>query len=353
MAEKHKANNRSKETAEKLLRLKEEAAELYSEIPTETNASTRKVKKIAAAAISAVLLIIAAVIFLNEVFFKSDLIPSWNDLYEEAGLSEGAYDETTDDEIAVHFIDVGQGDCELIADNGKYALIDCGEYSEGSKAVSYLDSLGVEKLDYIIATHPHSDHIGYMGKIINRYEVGAVIMADMREDMIPSTTSYIKMLEAIDKKNVPVIFPKVGQSFTLGKGKLKILSPVKAYDDLNNYSVTVKYTYGDNSFLFTGDIEEEAERDILDYGCDVSADVLKVAHHGSSTSSTKAFIQSVNPDYAVIEVGEGNDYNHPHSETLKLFKKLGIEVLRTDRMGSIVFISDGKSLRTVSSKDGN
>lgn len=350
MAEKHRTDKSGRETAENLRRLSEEATELYREIPSEKNASIRKVKKLAVIAIAAVLVVFAAVIFLNEAFFKADFIPSWSDLYEGAGLSEGAYSEISQTEISVHFIDVGQGDCELIADNGKYALIDCGEYAEGGKVVSYLDSLGVEKLDYIIATHPHSDHIGYMGRIINRYEVGTVIMADMREDMIPATTSYIKMLEAIDKKDIPVIFPEVNESFTLGKGELKVLSPVKDYDDLNNYSVTVKYTYGDNSFLFTGDIEELAERDILDYGCDVSADVLKVAHHGSRTSSTKAFIQAVNPSYGVIEVGKGNDYNHPHSQTLKLFKKLGIEVLRTDLSGSIVFISDGKSIKTVTSE---
>ena len=344
MAEKRRTNNSQLQGTGKLLQLSEEIAELEEKSPT-----IKRVNKRAAIIIAAILLLFAAVIFLNEIFFKADFIPSWNDLYEGAGLSDGAYSEMVEGEIAVHFIDVGQGDCELIADNGKYALIDCGEYSEGSKAVGYLDSLGVKRLDYVIVSHPHSDHIGYMRKIIDRYEIGAVIMADMTEDMIPSTSSYVKMLEAIDRKDVPVIFPKVGDSFTLGKGKLKILSPVKAYEDLNNYSVTVKYIYKDTAFLFTGDIEEEAERDILDYGCDVSADVLKVAHHGSSSSSTRAFIQAVNPQYGVIEVGEANDYNHPHREPLKLFKKLGIEVLRTDLSGSIVIGSDGEK---VTVKDG-
>ncbi len=261
------------------------------------------------------------------------------------------YGDIADGETAVHFIDVGQGDCELIDAGGSYVLIDSGEYSEVSSVTGYLNNLGVSRLEYIVISHPHSDHMGSMAKIVDSFEVGSVIMADMEEDMLPATSSYVKLIEAIDRKNIPIIFPEAGDTVPLTDGRLEILAPVESYDDLNNYSLVVKYVHGDNSFLFTGDIEEKAERDILESGLDVSAEVIKVAHHGSDSSSCKVFMQSVAPDYGVIEVGDSNDYGHPHKEPMELFEKLGIEIYRTDMQGDIVFVSDGNDYRIITSED--
>lgn len=320
---------------------------LLSESPSGRRADRKTVIII----VSVIAVIFTAVIYLNEAVCHLDFIPTWKELYEGAGLTETVYNDIADGETAVHFIDVGQGDCELIDAGGSYVLIDSGEYSEAGKVTGYLNNLGVSRLEYIIVSHPHSDHMGSMAKIVETFDVGTVIMADITEEMLPVTSSYVKLIEAIDRKNIPIAFAEAGDSFTLNDGRLLILAPVKDYDDLNNYSLVVKYIHGDNSFLFTGDIEEKAERDIIGYGSDVSAEVLKIPHHGSDTSSCKIFIQSVNPQYGVIEVGDSNDYGHPHSEPMKLYEKLGVKIYRTDMQGNIVFVSDGKDYRIITSED--
>lgn len=254
-------------------------------------------------------------------------------------------------EAAVHFIDVGQGDSELIVSGDTVILIDSGEYVESSRVYSYIDSLGIKEIDYIIATHPHSDHIGGLYRIVEKFNVKNVIMPDIKDELIPLTSSYINLIEAIEKYNVKLKIMESGESIDFGAdGKLDIIAPVKDYDDLNNYSIVAKFTHKQNSFLFTGDIENLAEYDIVESGADLSADVLKVAHHGSSTSSLKVFVQAVSPDYAAIEVGRDNDYHHPHTETISLLKKLGVTIYRTDTHGDITFISDGASLRVVTDK---
>lgn len=317
----------------------------------EKTSGRRADRKTVITIICIIAVIFTAVIYLNEAVCHLDFIPTWKELYEGAGLTESVYNDIADGEAAVHFIDVGQGDCELIDAGGSYVLIDSGEYSEAGKVIGYLNSLGISRLEYVIVSHPHSDHMGSMAKIVEAFDVGTVIMADMADDMLPVTSSYVKLIEAIDKKNIPIVFAETGESFNLSYGRLEILAPVKEYDDLNNYSLVVKYVHGDNSFLFTGDIEEKAERDIVGYGSDVSAEVLKIPHHGSDSSSCKLFLQSVNPEYGVIEVGDSNDYGHPHSEPMKLYEKLGIEIYRTDMQGNIVFVSDGKDYRIITSED--
>lgn len=204
----------------------------------------------------------------------------------------------------------------------------------------------------VIASHPHSDHIGSMNKVIDRFGADMVVMPKLTAEMIPTTSSYEKLLKSVKKCGGKIEYAKVGSIYELAEGcDLEIIAPVKDYDDLNNYSIVARLRHGNNSFLFTGDIEKEAERDILDSGADISADVLKIAHHGSHTSSLKVFLQTVSPEYAVISVGSPNDYGHPHSETTKMLDKLGITVYRTDRDGSITFVSDGENLSVVTQKE--
>lgn len=259
-----------------------------------------------------------------------------------------------DADLEIHFIDVGQGDCSLIKWEGAAALIDCGEAEYSDTVLNYIKKQGVEKLDYIIASHPHSDHMGGMSEIIENVEVGTVIAPKVPAEMTPTSKSYEKFINALRDKGIKLTAAKPGTVYTLsGKTalsadkippKIEILAPVDDYSDLNNYSVTAKLTYGTTSYLFTGDIENKAEKDILESGTDVSADVLKAAHHGSSSSSDEEFFEAVSPEICVIQCGEGNSYGHPNADTLKLFDEHGAKVYRTDLNGTVSVYSDGEEI---------
>lgn len=267
------------------------------------------------------------------------------------GLTQSANTEVSGEFLA-HFINVEQGDSALIQVDGKNILVDSGEYSAFSKLYSYLNSLEIEKLDMIIVSHPHSDHIGCLGRIISEFGVDTIVMADMTEEMTPVTTSYEKMIEAADKCSAEFVLVNGGDNITVSEDcTIDFLAPIKEYEDYNNYSIVCRFNYGDTSFLFTGDIEKTAERDIVDSGEYLSADVIKIAHHGSSTSSLKVFLMDVNPRYAVISAGAENDYGHPHRETLKLLELLEIETVRTDINGDIIFVSDGENISVVKEKE--
>lgn len=321
---------------------------VIKKISSSASRSRKKSKNHYGIIILVLLAVFAAAFFLNDRFLKIDGIPTWDDLYRSAGLSSTTQVEG---EVSVHFIDVGQGDCELIRTKSKNILIDCGEKEYYSTVIDYIKSQNISRLDYIVVTHPHSDHAGGMSYIINEFEVGKVIMPKLQDSLIPTTSTYTRLLTAIDDNGVEVEYAQSGKKYDLDDCEMTILAPVTDYDDLNNYSVTLKFIHGNNSFLLTGDIEEEAEKDILNSGADVSADVLKVAHHGSSTSSKKSFLKAVAPDYAVIEVGSPNSYNHPNSATLERLENLGAEIYRTDLNGNIVFVSDGQSLSVTTEKE--
>lgn len=311
----------------------------------------RNLKKLAIITFAVAYGIFSLVISLNERFFKIEAIPEWHELFEAAGLSDGAYTGSYGD-VAVHYIDVEQGDSALIVAGETTVLIDGGELSAYSKVTSYIRSLDITKLDYVVASHPHSDHIGSLARIIEDYGAETLVMPKVSEEMTPITSSYVNMLEAAEECGSEIRYAEIGEKYSITKDcTLEMLAPVTDYEDYNNYSIVCRLNYGETSFLFTGDIEEIAERDILESGTDISATVLKVAHHGSRTSSIKAFLQAVNPQYAVISVGAPNDYGHPHDETLELFELLGIELYRTDLHGDIVLFSDGRNISIVKEKE--
>jgi len=253
----------------------------------------------------------------------------------------------------VHFIDVGQGDSSLIVCDGVSVLIDGGENSKGDEVLLKLSELKIESLDYVIGTHAHSDHIGGLDTVINSINVKNVILYDLPEKMIPTTKTYTDLLDAVLNNNVNVISAEAGKVIDIGQGKLFILAPLsESYDDHNDFSIVTRFEYGSTSFLFTGDAEEKVEMDLIESGVSLKSTLLKVGHHGSDTSCCEQFLNEVKPEIAVIEVGKGNSYKHPHSETLSKLNEIGAKVYRTDLDGDILAVSDGKSI-TITCENGD
>ena len=250
--------------------------------------------------------------------------------------------------LKVHYIDVGQADAILIEQEGKYMLIDGGNNDDKEKLLSYLKSNGVKKLEYVIGTHPHEDHIGSLDAVIEKFEIGKVLMPKVTH----TTKTFKDVVSETKKKGLKFTTPKIGDVFELGEGKFTVLAPNSSeYKDLNDYSIVIRFEYGNRSFMFTGDAEEHSEKEIINNGLEIRSDVLKAGHHGSSSSSSVEFLNRVKPKYAVISCGKDNDYGHPHTEVIERFNRLGIKMLRTDKLGTIVCLSDGESIEFVS-RDG-
>lgn len=240
----------------------------------------------------------------------------------------------------IHYIDVGQGDSALVLCDGQSMLIDGGEASESSKIYSYLKSNGVSQLDYMVATHAHSDHIGGLSGALNYATVGIAYCPVTEHD----SKTFSSLLKYLDAQGVGITVPTAGDTFALGSAVVQILGPQKAYDDPNDTSIVLRVAYGDTSFLFTGDAERTAEADILEAGYDLSSTVLKVGHHGSDTSTSYPFLREIMPEYAVIQVGKDNSYGHPTEDTLSRLRDADVKVYRNDLQGTIICTSDGKAV---------
>lgn len=243
-------------------------------------------------------------------------------------------------DLVVHFIDVGQGDSTLITCGDTAMLIDAADDSKGTAIQSYLQKQGIEKLNYLVLTHPDSDHIGGAPVIITKYDIGEVFISNYEKD----NKTYQKLIQALDNKSLKYSTPEVGATYQLGNSSFTIIAPNKKYTNPNDASIGLILKNGNNKFLFTGDAEETAEEDILSNGIDLRSDVYQVGHHGSNTSSSPSLLDSMAPTYAVISCGEGNSYGHPRAETLNNFRAKGIKVFRTDEQGTIVATSDGNNI---------
>lgn len=252
----------------------------------------------------------------------------------------------------VYFLDVGQGDSELIRLPGEDGdsfdiLIDAGTRSTKTELSDVLKELGVEDIEVMIGTHPHEDHIGGMAQILNDFPVDVLYLPQTSDSMTPTTKTYESLLDAAEENNVPIKAGKAGEKI-LEKDDVTftILSPShEEYSNLNDYSIVTRLTVGETAFLFQGDAEADVEEEILSNGYDLSCDVIKLGHHGSSTSSSKAYIEAASPSAAVISCGEGNEYGHPHEETLELLKEEGITVYRTDTQQTLLAETDGKKIQ--------
>lgn len=247
---------------------------------------------------------------------------------------------SADSSFEVHFIDVGQGDCSLILCDDAAMLIDGGEASESSKVYAYLKAHEVDHLDYIVATHAHSDHIGGLSGALNYATVDTALCPVTDYDS-KTFDSFVKYL---GQQNVSITVPSAGDEFSLGNASVEVLGPQRSYDDPNDTSIVLKITYGNTSFLFTGDAERTAEADILEAGYDLSATVLKVGHHGSDTSTSYPFLREVMPEYGVICAGKNNSYGHPTDDTLSRLRDADVKVYRTDLQGTIICTSDGEKV---------
>lgn len=247
---------------------------------------------------------------------------------------------SSEEGLNVHMIDVGQGDSILLEYNSEYMLIDAGEIDEGEAVVDYLKGHNVDKLDYAVITHPHSDHYGGMQTVLENVDTENIIMSEAYN----TTRTWESLVDYIDENKYNVIFPATNDVFKLGDCEVTAFVPQIDNDDLNNCSIILKAEYDGVSALFTGDAEKSEEKQIIKSGFDVSADVLKVGHHGSSTSTSDSFFDKVSPNLALISCGKDNDYGHPHAETITKFNENNITTFRTDEYGSItVNINNGKT----------
>lgn len=304
--------------------------------------SKKKTQKIAYSAVAVIIALAAAI------------VTQFTDLGDKIKQSTGLSPKPASSaDLSVHFIDVDQGDCTLVMCEGHNMLIDAGESDQGDKVVEYLEAQGVTSLDIVIGTHPHSDHIGGLRTVVESdIEIGKIIMPKLPDEQVPTSYTYTKLLKAIINKGLTVTNAD-DSTFELGSAVINTYTPKQTYSDLNDYSVTAKITHGDNSFLVTGDLTKKSEKELVNRGCDLSAKVLQVCHHGSRESSSELFLSAVNPSYAVIQCGSGNSYGHPHDEALERINEFTSEIYSTDTKGTIIFDSDkeGMNIKTENSDD--
>ncbi len=255
--------------------------------------------------------------------------------------------------LEVHYIDVGQGDCILIESGGENMLIDCGESSESDEVTAYLQNQNISKIDYLVGTHPHSDHMGGMSTVVDNFEISNFYMPYLPDDDIPTTKYFEKLLLSLENKNLKVKNLNVGDKIQLGSAEILVVAPNHAeYGNTNNYSIGIILEHGDNSFIFTGDAEKLAEEEMIANGLLRDIDVYKAGHHGSSTSSSEEFLDAIKPEYAVIMCGEGNSYGHPNDDAVERISKYvpAENIFRTDLKGSIVAKSNGKTINFTSER---
>lgn len=275
-------------------------------------------------------------------------IVSWNNVYKNLGITDST-DAFENYDISAHFIDVGKADSIYVKFKDKNILVDAGEKDTYNTVLEYLKKKSVKKLDMVIASHPHSDHIGGFPEILNEFKITKILMPKLRDEIVPTSKVYENFLLAIEKNKIPVDVPSPGDVFKLGDLKIEIFAPNKQYESVNNNSIVAKLTYKNVSFLFTGDAEKESEEDMLNKNFDIKSTILKVGHHGSKTSTSNAFLKRVNPEYAVICVGE-DKYNLPKKETINKLKKCGAKIYRTDLHGTVVLATNGEDIKVSTSR---
>lgn len=246
-----------------------------------------------------------------------------------------------DGNLVIDYIDVGQGDSILIRQGEHAMLIDGGTSESKDTILNFLEDENVDHLDYIVGTHPHEDHIGSLDDVVTAIDFDTILFPKVTT----TTKTFENLVLAVQNKGKKFKTPVVGEKYSLGEARFIILAPNSAsYQSLNNYSIVIKMTYSTNTFMFTGDAETLSEKEILALGYDLSADVLKLGHHGATTSTSQKFLEAVNPKYAIISCGKNNTYKHPTKTTMDKMVKMQIDVYRTDEQGTIELVSNGETI---------
>ena len=292
-----------------------------------------KIQRAIATAIAFIIVGIVGILGTNEEF-----VNTVSNMGEQTNShNEQQVEFVAQEDLLIDFIDVGQADSILIRNQDKVMLIDAGTNEAGKTVVNYLENLGITKIDYLIGTHPHEDHIGGLDDVINNFDIGQIYMPKIET----TTKTFEDVLDAIENKNLTVTAPNKGDKIELGQATGEFMTdPILDKDNLNVSSLVLRLEFGNTSYLFMGDAEEENEETINW----PKTDVLKVGHHGSSTSSSESFLEQVQPKYAIIMAGKNNSYGLPTQETIDKLNNIGCEIYRTDEDGTIQMTSDGNTI---------
>lgn len=242
--------------------------------------------------------------------------------------------------MAVHFLDVGQGNAILVQSGGQNLLYDGGDQNHADEVVSYLQQQNVQTIDYMISSHYDEDHLGGLIPCLNTFEVSNVL----GPDYVHTSNLFNTFMNTATANAIIVQYPSVGDTFDFGTGSFTVLAPSGISQNSNDNSLVIKLENGSNSFIFTGDAEETSEQDMISTGMNLDCDVLSIGHHGSASSTTWDFLEATSPSYAVISCGVNNQYNHPSAETMGRLSDMEIPVFRTDKQGTIIAVSDGTTI---------
>lgn len=293
----------------------------------------KKIQRVLETAIVLIIIGIAGILGTNEEF-----VNIVSNMGEQTNIqSEQQAEFVAQEDLLIDFIDVGQADSILIRNQDKVMLIDAGTNEAGKTVVNYLQNLGITNIDYLIGTHPHEDHIGGLDDVINNFDIGQIYMPKIET----TTKTFEDVLEAIENKNLTVTAPNKGDKIEIGQAEGEFMTePILDKDNLNVSSLVLRIEFGNTSYLFMGDAEEENEETINW----IKTDVLKVGHHGSSTSSSEKFLEQVKPKYAIIMVGKDNSYGLPTQKAINKLNNIGSEIYRTDEDGTIQMISHGNTI---------
>lgn len=312
--------------------------------PNKYKFSFLKPKEQKKAYVIALLVIFGLIITILEIFG----ITNWHRVSLFSGAVDGI--KTTDTDFAVYYLDAGQSDCSIVVCDGKVLVIDTGSYPQLLDIQEALFALEVETIDYLLVTHQHDDHMSGAERLMGLYNVENIVMPRLSDENMVESETYDRLLYAIANNNVNPIVAQEVDYLNLGSARIEILAPQKQYKELNNMSTVIKITYGDTSFLFQGDAESQVENDLLFSDYDLSADVLKLGHHGSKTASTEKYLDAVNPDIAIVSCGQGNSYGHPRVSVIEHLVERGMDYYITVDNGDITVTSDGNNIEVFTQK---
>ncbi len=306
----------------------------YKKIPT-----IFKIKYKKKILVTSLLILIFSIVF--NIIIGLNILPV-HVLYSKLGIIKGI--EKQDSDFTIYYLDVGQSDCSIIICDGKVMMIDAGTKSQNVKIKSALFVLGIDKIDYLIVTHPHDDHMGNAAELIREYNVESIVMPRISKENQVDTLTFNNLINSIAKYNVNPMTASSGERINLGRATIDFIAPFEQNDNLNNMSIVLKVTFEETSFLFQGDAEETIENQIVSSNIDVSSDVIKVGHHGSNTSSTVEYLEKVNPSVAIVSCGADNTFKHPNKQTIDTLEEQHIKTYITAYNGNITVTSDGESI---------